>query len=513
MTTVTTVSYRFNINGQYTDRINTRRGIRQGDPLSPLLFVIIMEYFSRLLLKMQRNPEFNHHAKCERLQITHLTFADDLLLFSRGDHVSVEILYSTLNKFLYSTGLKINPSKSRVYFGNVPASVKCGILHLTSYKEGSFPFRYLGIQLTSKRLAVIHYMPLLDRLLSRITHWSSRLLSYAGRLQLIKSVLYAITTYWMQCIWFPKTVINKINAICRSFLWSGGNNISRKSPVAWENVCKPHVQGGLNVMNLEVWNNMFVIKLLWNIYAKSDDLWVRWIHAYYLRHEDILTRMVKGSDSGIFKAILIQRDKLMTIQSTWDAMLQMGKFHGRKVYQSLLPITPNVPWAKLILHNRARPRAIITLWTICHGKLATKSRLFRFGMINNNKCAFCNEEETIDHLFFCCVELKQIWSGILKWLGIQLTPKRWQEEMQWALSNYGGKGWQSDLVRLALTETLHEIWLYRNEACFNHRTDNRNCLDRIIYNIMYRGWTSPKLRPRIARFILPRITFLISKST
>ncbi|CAK8530499.1 unnamed protein product [Lathyrus sativus] len=503
MTTVTTVSYRFNINGLYTDRINSRRGIRQGDPLSPLLFVIIMEYLSRLLLKMQRNPKFNHHAKCERLQITHLTFADDLLLFSRGDYVSVEILYLTLNKFLDSTGLKINPSKSRMYFGNVSATVKCDILQLTSYNEGSFPFRYLGIQVTSKRLAVIHYMPLLDRLLSRITHWSSRLLSYAGRLQLIKSVLYTITTYWMQCIWFPKGVINKINAICRSFLWTGGNTSSRKSPVAWDNVCKPHVQSGLNVMNLEMWNSMFVIKLLWNIYAKSDDLWVRWLHAYYLRHEDILTRMVKGSDSGIFKAILIQRDNLMTIQSTWDAMLQLGKFHGGKVYQSLLPLTPNVPWAKLILHNRARPRAIITLWMICHGKLATKSRLFRFGMISNNKCAFCIEEEIIDHLFFCCVELKQIWSGVLQWVGIQHTPTRWQEEMQWALSNYGGKGWKSDLVRLALTETLHEIWLYRNEACFNHRTDNRNCLDRIIYNIMYRGWTSPKLIPHIARFILP----------
>ncbi|CAK8567230.1 unnamed protein product [Lathyrus sativus] len=195
MTTVTTVSYRFNINGKYTDKINARRGIRQGDPLSPFLFVIIMEYLSRLLFRMQKNPDFNHHVKCERLQITHLTFADDLLLFSRGDHMSMDILQLTLNKFLDSTGLKINPSKSRVYFGNVSENVKCAILQLTSYKEGSFPFRYLGIQVTSKRLAVIHYMPLLDRLLSRITHWSSRLLSYAGRLQLIKSVLYAITTY------------------------------------------------------------------------------------------------------------------------------------------------------------------------------------------------------------------------------------------------------------------------------------------------------------------------------
>ncbi|CAK8572209.1 unnamed protein product [Lathyrus sativus] len=379
---------------------------------------------------MQKNPDFNHHAKCERLQITHLTFADDLLLFSRGDYGSMDILHLTVNKFLESTGLKINPSKSRVYFSNVSANVKYDILQLTSYQEGTFPFRYLGIQVTSKRLAIIHYMPLLDRLLSRITHWSSRLLSYAGILQLIKSVLYAITSYWMQCIWFPKTVINRINAICRSFLWTGGTTLSRKSPVAWDNVCKPHVKGGLNMMNLEIWNRMFMIKLLWNIFAKSDDLWVRWIHAYYLRHEGILTRTDKASDSGIFKTILLQRDNLVNIQNTWNEILQTGKFLGRKVYQSLLPITPNVTWAKLILHNRARPQAIITLWMICHDKLPTKARLFRLGMLQNNKCGFCNEEETIDHLFFCCFKLKQIWSGVLQWMGIQRIPTRWKEEMQ-----------------------------------------------------------------------------------
>ncbi|CAK8569010.1 unnamed protein product [Lathyrus sativus] len=75
--------------------------------------------------------------------------------------------------------------------------------------------------------------------------------------------------------------------------------------------------------------------------------------------------------------------------------------------------------------------------------------------------------------------------------------------MQWVLRNYGGKGWKSDLFRFALTETLHEIWLSRNESCFNQRTDKRKCLDRIINNIMYRGWTSPKLKPHIARLILP----------
>ena len=127
MTTVTTVSYRFNINGIYTDKIEARRGIRQGDPLSPHLFVITMEYLSRLLFRMQKNPDFNHHTRCERLQLTHLTFADDLLLFSRGDKGSMEILQITIKSFLDSTGMKINPSKSRCIL------VVCQILSRTQF--------------------------------------------------------------------------------------------------------------------------------------------------------------------------------------------------------------------------------------------------------------------------------------------------------------------------------------------------------------------------------------------
>ncbi|CAK8532362.1 unnamed protein product [Lathyrus sativus] len=421
MTAVTTVSYRFNINGNYTDKVEARRGIRQGDPLSPLLFVIIMEYLSR------------------------------------GDKGSMEILQRTITSFLDSTGMKINPAKSKVYFGSVSDPVKYSILSSTAYDEGTLPFRYLGVPVSSKKLSVIHYMPLVDKLLSKITHWSSRLLSYAG-----------------------------------------GSTISRKSLIAWDKVCKPAVKGGLNVLDLVVWNNMFMMKLLWNICRKTDDLWVRWIHAYYLKNEDVMYRMVKNSDSNIFKTILLQRENIGNMQMVWNEMVQAGRFIGRRVYANLLPATPNVVWAKLILHNRARPRAIYTLWMICHGKLATKARLNRFGMVNNDQCVFCSAVETIDHLFFECATLRKAWVETLLWIGIPHNPGNWNEERNWILNCYGGKGWKVDLVRLALTETLHELWRFKNDTCFNQRNDNRNCTDRIINNIVYRGWSSPKLIPHIA---------------
>lgn len=83
MIIVISVSYKFNINGSYTIVMQARRGVRQGDPLSPLLFVIIMEYMNIPLHKMQKISDFNHHAKCDRLHITNLAFTDDVLLFNR----------------------------------------------------------------------------------------------------------------------------------------------------------------------------------------------------------------------------------------------------------------------------------------------------------------------------------------------------------------------------------------------------------------------------------------------
>lgn len=111
MLAVTSVSYRFNVNGEDAKIMHARRGLRQGDSISPFLFVILMEYMNRLMQKMSRNLDFNFHYKCEKLQMTNLSVADDLLMFARGDKKSLEMTMTTFNKFSTSTGLIVNPSK------------------------------------------------------------------------------------------------------------------------------------------------------------------------------------------------------------------------------------------------------------------------------------------------------------------------------------------------------------------------------------------------------------------
>lgn len=244
MVCVSTVSYRYMVNGKPTRILKARRGLRQGDPLSPLLFVLVMEYMHMIMQGLKNVPDFNFHSKCERLSIVNLSFADDLLLFTRGDLRSVELVMETFESFSQSTGLRANPAKCQLYFGIVPEAVQHAIRMRTGFGTGVLPFRYLGVPLTSKKLTIVQCQPLIDKLVARIRHWSAKLLSYGGRVQLIKSVLFAVTNYWLQCFPLPKGVLHNIEAICRSFLWSNSDTVTRKSPVAWEKVCTPKRQGG-----------------------------------------------------------------------------------------------------------------------------------------------------------------------------------------------------------------------------------------------------------------------------
>ncbi|XP_060183094.1 uncharacterized protein LOC132613052 [Lycium barbarum] len=108
------------------------------------------------------------------------------------------------------------------------------ILDVLGYTVGDLPFRYFGVPLDSKKLAIAHCIPLIEKITTKIQCWSSKLLSYAGRLQMIKLVLFGLQTYWAQIFILPKKVLKLIEAICRTFLWTGDSTNSEKALVAWE---------------------------------------------------------------------------------------------------------------------------------------------------------------------------------------------------------------------------------------------------------------------------------------
>ncbi|XP_056697401.1 uncharacterized protein [Spinacia oleracea] len=106
--------YSILVNGHPTSPFQAKKGLRQGDPLSPFLIALGMEFLSRCMSQLKQTPDFNFHPKCERLNITHLMFADDLLFFSREDVVSVQLLLAAFQKFSSASGLEANLIKSNI---------------------------------------------------------------------------------------------------------------------------------------------------------------------------------------------------------------------------------------------------------------------------------------------------------------------------------------------------------------------------------------------------------------
>lgn len=106
----------------------------------------------------------------------------------------------------------------QVFWGGVDDTNKASIKDIIGFEEGQLPVRYLRVPLTSKRINITHYFPLIEKIVVRIRHWTSKLLNYAGRIQLIRSMAFAITQYWLQCFHLPKFVLTKIDVIYRNFL-------------------------------------------------------------------------------------------------------------------------------------------------------------------------------------------------------------------------------------------------------------------------------------------------------
>lgn len=154
MDCLTTVSYTINVNGELTEPFEARKGLRQGDPISSCMFVLCMEYLNRCLLELKENRDFNYHPRCRKMGLLHLCFADDLLLFTRVDVISVQFLLKVLDKFAASSGLKANRLKSCIYFGRVPSDIKTEILRISGMVEGHLPFKYLGVPLSPQNLSV-----------------------------------------------------------------------------------------------------------------------------------------------------------------------------------------------------------------------------------------------------------------------------------------------------------------------------------------------------------------------
>ena len=219
MNCVSFVSYSVLINREACGNISPSKGIRQGDPLSPCLFLLCAEGFSALIHEVAMNQQINGFSICRGCPlITHIFFADDSLLFCKAKEQECHTLVSILNRYEEASGQKINTDKSLVFFSpNTSQELRDGILNILGPMQDSRHNKYLGLPSIIGKSKAQVFAEVKDRVAKKLAGWKGKLLSIGGREILIKAVAQAVPTYTMGCFQLPKTLCQELESMMRSF--------------------------------------------------------------------------------------------------------------------------------------------------------------------------------------------------------------------------------------------------------------------------------------------------------
>jgi len=308
MLCVTTASFSVQVNRELAGYFNSLRGLRQGCSLTPYLFVIVMDVLSKKLDRAAGLRKFGYHPKCKNLGLTHLSFADDIMVLTDGKLRSLEGIVEVFDSFAKQSGLKISMAKTTIYFAGISKSVCKEFEDQFHFAVGRLPVRYLCLPLVTKRFTSQDYSPLLEQIKRRIGTWTARFLSYAGRLNLVSSVLWSICNFWLSAFRLPRECVREIDKLCSAFLWSGPELSTNKAKIAWETVCRPKREGGLGLQSIKEANDVCCLKLIWRIVSQGDSLWVQWIRTYLLKRNTFWSFRSASQGSWMWKKLLKYRD-------------------------------------------------------------------------------------------------------------------------------------------------------------------------------------------------------------
>ncbi|KAJ9535832.1 hypothetical protein OSB04_un001013 [Centaurea solstitialis] len=527
MKCITSASFTLRVNGEHHDFFPAKRGVRQGDPLSPYLFTLVMEVLTLMVRRRVHNcPQFRFHPRCEKLGLTHLCFADDLLMFCYGNVESVRVLKDALLEFSASSGLK-------------PSMIKS-----TSF--------------------------LVKR---RIMDWKNRWLSFAGRLQLINSVLSSISVYWSSMFLLPVSVVKEVEKLLRNFLWSSGEAIRGKAKVAWKVVCLPRSKGGLGVRSLKLWNKILLSKQIWKILDCGDSLWVKWLHTYRLKGRcfwDVgevfdapwfWRKIIRIRDDFRCNLVSIIGDGRSTFLwfDNWHPLGPLCQFISKRdLYEAKVDVKMKVRdvicdglwlwpvdlwnkfrdilqlyqpalkenvgdkvfwrshsgsvddfsvatvweenflnfedkrWHKLIWFSQGVPRHAFILWLAINERLRTLDRLMNWKVKEEAVCVLCGiGVESHSHIFVECVYSLEVWnclegvSGIYNLISsMEGGGNSWSTLIEKLSEVKVGNSIWSIIHRLVLAAGVYFIWQERNKRLHGDSSRSAVILARQIFQLL-----------------------------
>nr|XP_016463101.1 PREDICTED: uncharacterized protein LOC107786164 [Nicotiana tabacum] len=411
--------YKFSvkINGESHGFFEGMRGLRQGDPMSPLLFVLVMEYLSRILKIASRLPDFGYHPMCKPTKLTHISFADDLMLFCKGNVSSVNRLMEALNHFSATTGLIANMDKSSIFLAGIDDNTKEQLLQRTGF------------------------------------------------------VLVFI---------LPQSVLKEVDKICREYLWGGSvDKKKRVALLSWEKICQPKKLGGLNIKGCKEWNIASVGKLIWQLQVNKESLWVKWVYSIYMKTETNFWEHKPPMDCNWYwKKLNSLKERMQEwyVQGRYVLTVN-GEYSITRSYLDIIGSHSRMRIAELVWTAMAQPRHRFIMWLAIHGRLLTRERLLKLQIpVENMYCCLCDAQvmETNTHLFGECDWFQNVKQELVQWTGIQVRACDFKQ----VLESFKRKQWprlKKELMTAIWGALLHHTWKARNWKLFKginvHRSE------------------------------------------
>ncbi|GJQ98698.1 putative RNA-directed DNA polymerase, eukaryota, reverse transcriptase zinc-binding domain protein [Tanacetum coccineum] len=437
------------VNGSPTKEFRFQKGLCQGDPLSPFLFIIAVEALHVTLQQAKsRNIFEGIKVGSTGVDVSHFQFVDDALIIGKWSHENAKNLYRILRCFELSSGLKVNFSKS-MFFGlgasmtesnNLASSFGC--------QPSSLPCSYLGLLIGANMNKSCNWKPIIDKFHKRLTSWKAKTLSYGGRLTLSKSVLGSLGIYFFSLFKAPKKVILYLEKLRRNFFWEVSLDSKKMAWIGWKKVCSSDSRGGLGIGSLQASNLAMLSK---------------WTAAFPIDVSCLLVPYVPD---------------------TWDYVLHNSRIFSVSPMRKLIDATlsPAIDNVARIRWNMLLPIKVnIHSWRLGLDRLLTRCNLNARGIdIDSTRCPVCNEGQEIScHLFIECPVAVGLWNMISAWWSCGDFPKDIRSLLVWGDSvNFGNT--LKSCFDVVVQTTTWIIWRYRNRICFDLKPPRKDTLSEEI---------------------------------